>query len=96
MVYGFFSGKLPMILYLFLLTTSNGTAIGGDEIDLNKQTCDYEFVEKGLLHFENGETSKNIMIKTNPSADVSEIFFIIWFKMPHNYIHLTVITSIQR
>ncbi|XP_066931288.1 sodium/calcium exchanger 1-like isoform X2 [Clytia hemisphaerica] len=56
--------------------TINGTAIGGDEIDLNKQTCDYEFVEKGMLHFENGETSKNIMIKTNPKADKSRTFII--------------------
>jgi len=41
---------------------------------MNNCTCDFERVEKGVLNFSSGETSKKITIRTSPCADVSREF----------------------
>lgn len=54
---------------------SNGTAIGGDEEDIRHHKCDYQHIKKGVVQFAPGETSKNISIKVDPTADVRTHFF---------------------
>ena len=59
----------------------NGTAIGGDEEDLCHHKCDYQRIEEGVLHFASGETSKDISIRVDSTADVRilHFFFFIFY-----------------
>ena len=51
----------------------DGTAIGGNQMDLINNRCDFEQVHQGELIFMSGEESHEIEININESAEVGTV-----------------------
>ena len=50
----------------------NGTGCGGTEEELQQKKCDYEETVGGMLYFQHGETSKQLIIRVNPDCKVMD------------------------
>ena len=67
-----FEGNYSLALPNCYLFFSNGTALGGEKIDLENGSCDFMHLQDQTLEFGKGETCRQITIRVNPDSQVSK------------------------
>ena len=71
-LYGFLGDALALYFNIYHFCR-DGTAIGGNQMDLLNNKCDFEQVHQGELMFMSGEESHEIKININESAEVGTV-----------------------
>lgn len=62
--------------------TMNGTGTGGTADELEQKKCDFEHAVEGMLIFQHGETSKQIIIRINPECQNKNFIVLLSDQSP--------------